>query len=284
MAAVQVRTREMGSPACLPRAFTCKDLEFVVIFNKMPLSRILKGLQNLERAPELASCRRLIPEWRKLAGCYIGIKTLFPFTITLPSGSFCFETISDVRTFWVVWFANSYPVLRSDRLIVDAGANIGTFTLFALLRAPQCHVIAIEPAPDTFERLEKMITAHGFADRCTLLRAALGSTRGTTYIDLGPQSQFRRTGRKGHLIDVLTLNEILKAPVDFLKMDIEGSELETVSVSEPLRYVRRLALEFHPPVLVDHLTDKLSECGFITERVRHDGQGYGLVWASLPSN
>ena len=97
--------------------------------------------------PEISRCRALVPEWKSLVACYLGFNTHFPLTITLPTGPFTFENLSDVRTFWVVWFAGTYPVEASDRLIIDAGANIGTFTLFALTQAPRCHVIAIEPAP-----------------------------------------------------------------------------------------------------------------------------------------
>src|ERR1700680_2049448 len=160
--------------------------------------RTIKALRNLNRLPEVWRCRRHTKEWFRLTAAYIGLYQNFPFTITLPSGTFEFVEPSDVATFWQIFYRDVYPVCSADRLIIDAGANIGAFTLYALLSAPQSTVIAVEPAPDCCQRIKVMLRAHGLESRCKLHEVALGKSRGETFLPLTAGSQFRRTGLNGH--------------------------------------------------------------------------------------
>ena len=137
----------------------------------------------------------------------------------------------------------------------------------------------------SFDRLSRMISAHTLSDRCTLLRAGLGRARGSSRIDLNVGSQFRRTGQGQTSIDILTLPDVVNAhvnisQVDLLKMDIEGAELDAISTPGSLDRVRRLSMEFHPPLAVDQITEALRQKGFSHPRIRNDGDGYGLLWAS----
>jgi FkbM family methyltransferase len=126
-------------------------------------------------------------------------------------------------------------VRRSDRLIVDAGANIGAFTVYALMTAPQARVISIEPGPDSCDRIRRLLRAHGFEHRCTSHQAALGGQRGVTSLNMDAGSQFRATGAGGVQVDMVTLDEVVAGRVDLLKMDIEGAE--NTRLFRPLRSV-----------------------------------------------
>jgi FkbM family methyltransferase len=50
--------------------------------------------------------------------------------------------------------------LREHSVVIDAGANIGLFTLFVLAQCPTATVHAFEPAPKTFEVLKANTNAH----------------------------------------------------------------------------------------------------------------------------
>ncbi|HEY3936884.1 MAG TPA: FkbM family methyltransferase [Bryobacteraceae bacterium] len=203
-----------------------------------------------------------------------------PFDIQLKTGRFRFSTLADVRTFWCVFFSRIYGVKETDRLIVDAGANIGSFTLYALLQAPQSCVIAIEPAPDTCSRLRELLEEHGLSERCTIHQAALGSQIGTTTIDLTPESQFRSTGTGSTCVPVFTLDAVVRhAEVDMLKLDIEGAEYSVLAEDSPrcLRQVQRISMEFHPNGSLAELTAPLERAGLKCISVRDDGNAYGLA-------
>ena len=245
------------------------------------MARLFKALSQLNRFPEILHCRATTPQWLKLTSAYLGIATEFPFDIQLKTGRFQFTTLADVRTFWCVFFSNLCDVRRTDKLIVDAGANIGTFTFYALLKAPDSHVIAIEPAPDTCYRLRKVLDEHGLSSRCTVHEAALGASPGATTIDLKPESQFRMTGSGGHQVAMITLDNIVRAAsVDMFKMDVEGAEYAvlTANTANCLSKTNRMTIEFHPNGSIGDLIQPLEKRGLSCAHVRDDGDGYGIAF------
>jgi FkbM family methyltransferase len=245
-------------------------------------ARVLKSVQNLNRIPEILECRRQTPQWLTLTAAYVGINSRLPFEIDLPSGSFDFHEASDVATFWQIFYRHDYPVRRSDHLIVDAGANIGAFTLFALRTAPKANVIAIEPAPDSCSRLRKMLRTHALQSRCTLHEAALAPAPGETTINLEAASQFRRTGLSGKPVKAITFDQVMpdSATVDLLKMDIEGAEYAVLPAisRDALSRVRRIVLEYHPNASYVLAVEPLKAQNFSITYHRDDGEGYGVVW------
>jgi|SRR5208282_1312469 len=249
---------------------------------ELTLIRLLKAGQNLNRLPEILRCRQHTHQWLRLTAAYIGLKEDFPFEISVPSGIFGFVERGDVATFWQIFCRGIYPVDSSDRLIVDAGANIGAFSLYALQASPVAKVIAIEPAPDSCNRLRSMMSSNGMDSRYTLCEAALGERQGETTIQLSAGSQFRRTGVGGHTVKMVTLDSLVppNAAVDLLKMDIEGAEygvLNSVSTDTLLR-IRRIVLEFHPRAPARTAIDPLTSAGFKLTRYQDDGAGYGMAW------
>lgn len=243
--------------------------------------RLLRSFKHLNRLPEVRCARAATRQWFRLTCSYIGVPTRLPYWIELESGPFEFREISDIATFWMIHFRDVYQVTPEDRLIVDAGANIGAFTLYALLRAPRCHVKAIEPAPDSFERLRRMLKSHGLEHRCTLYQAAVGSRAGRTTIRLSPGSQFRVSGQGGLEVPMVTLDSVVESgqTVDLLKIDTEGAEYDALPAvsSTLLRRTRRIELEYHPTGQPEVLFQWLSDAGFVMETRDDHGNGYGTA-------
>jgi FkbM family methyltransferase len=250
------------------------------------LARILRVFRNPTRLAEVRQCRNATPDWVRLVAAYGGAP-FQPFAIRLASGPFEFREKSDVATFWRIFFGRLYELEPSDRIIFDAGGNIGAFSLYALLRHPSARVIAVEPSGSTFSRLESTVHANGVADRCTCIRAALGGTNGITRIvDSGP-SQFRFVGNDGEPVRQATLESLLPdgdGPVDYLKMDIEGAEYDALGQTprHVLRRIRRIGLEYHPSHGTIHrwpaLREHLRSADFKVVAEHHDGGGYGMAY------
>ena len=106
-------------------------------------------------------------------------------------------------------------------------------------------------------------------------------------------SQFRRvlddaSSQDGTRVPSCTLTEILdrvEGEIDFLKVDIEGSEYSTFLTSpvETLRRVRRVAMEFHPLYTLDapqpqDLIRHFESAGFEATTVQDHGEGYGIAY------
>ena len=117
----------------------------------------------------------------------------------------------------------SYPV------IVDVGAYIGDFTLWAYKRYKPRKIIALEPHKELFKLLQKNISANGFCDKVVALNSALleGSCgvivhtpliSGTRVIPSMDKSSTETISLQ-RLVDIYDLKR-----VDYFKMDIEGGE------------------------------------------------------------
>lgn len=129
------------------------------------------------------------------------------------------------------------PLLGKDRVFVDVGANIGTYSLFAA--ASGAEVLAVEASPDTADKLAFNLAANGASD-VRIARTAVGAEDGelslwrepsnagfaTLVEDLtqgewaGKWSAFRVPVRP--LADVVAEAGLTR--IDVMKIDVEGFE------------------------------------------------------------
>lgn len=140
--------------------------------------------------------------------------------------------------------------LNSGDVVMDAGANIGAFTINAASRVgPSGLVIAVEPEERNFELLKHNVATNGLAN-VRLLKKGVWSKKQTLnfYLDAWPglHSVFESVpgcscghgeslGRAVE-IEVDTVDAILQElgvkKLNFLKMDIEGAEIEALKGAE----------------------------------------------------
>lgn len=122
-------------------------------------------------------------------------------------------------------------------LIVDAGANIGTASIYFHGNMPDAHIVAIEPARDNFELLSLNVDGLGFE----LLNSAVASSAGRARVtDPGRGQWAYRTETIAASDDVadwvphVTINDIYRAQAAqafpfLVKVDIEGAESDLFS-------------------------------------------------------
>jgi FkbM family methyltransferase len=170
------------------------------------------------------------------------------------------------------------------RFVVDVGAHVGSFALWAAGAAP-CRVHAFEPNPSTFDLLRRNLAADPDRLRCT--RAAVAATAGPRRLGLAEDSaansidpERAAAAGSGVTVDSITLGEALERAgfprVDVLKMDIEGAEYEVLDGLAPraLDGVRTIVLECHrrPGASADGLADRLRDEGFHVTVAGKDGE------------
>ena len=117
-------------------------------------------------------------------------------------------------------------------LIVDAGANIGTASIYFHGNMPDAHIVAIEPARDNFELLSRNVDGLGVE----LLNGAVASSAGRArVVDPGRGEWAYRTvsiaesENAPDSIPYVTINDIYRAHAApafpfLVKVDIEGAE------------------------------------------------------------
>lgn len=147
------------------------------------------------------------------------------------------------------------PYFTKINSVIDAGANIGyTAALFANYW-PGSRIISLEPDRENFEFTIKN-TIH--YRNVTVINAALWNKQSKLCIEAGQEDGFVvREIKEGssilpdNLVQGLSLNEVMRdhklERIDFLKMNIEGSEKEIFSENYTnwLPKVRNMLVELH---------------------------------------
>lgn len=174
--------------------------------------------------------------------------------------------------------------------VVDIGAHIGAFTIFALEQDPTItRVIAVEPLTDNCALLREHVAACDLADRVVLAQCAVWGVRTRLAMNeirgVGLTTAVRPFGKEG--IEALSLWQLLDeylAPdeeVGLLKLDCEGAEYPIIAgaAEDALKRCRRIAMEFHATSELDFgmLVAKLARW-FKIETLGAPARG-GMLWA-----
>jgi FkbM family methyltransferase len=261
----------------------------------LDLKRVMRAFGHVRRSSEVFRCVAGLREWPYAVTGYLGLsQPKLPATLHLRKGVvFNIEEFYDLETLWQVWFRRIYPVKDSDRVIIDAGANVGFFSIYAASQNPECKIWAIEPFAATFERLVRTVADNGFSNRVSCHPIALASSTASrlmtsssapsqlmSLLPPGSASVGTASVTAVTLADFLDENGIEN--VDLLKMDIEGSEFEVLLTAgiETLRRIRRVELEYHErqgPESKKDLIRRLEEAGFRKTFDTDQDAVYGLA-------
>ncbi len=255
-------------------------------------------LKNARRAPEILRCAGETAQWPQITGAYLGLSALrYPSDLRLRRGDrIHLQEHTDLKTFWQIFLRRVYRVESSDRIIIDLGANVGLFSLYAARQAPDARIFAVEPFPATFNRLTEVVREHNLTKRISCLNYAVTGEAGTRVMrDDSLPSQQRALAPAGEhasgtAVKAKTLSQMLQENtlhrVDLLKIDIEGGEYEVLLSIPPevLRTIRRIALEYHgdsAPYTKRQIFDRLHESGFEITWDVQDQLGYGVAEAVM---
>ncbi len=160
-----------------------------------------------------------------------------------------------------VWLEHTYTAdfyrPADGDVIVDAGANVGIFAIQIARQNRRCRVIALEPFAENFKYLQTNVS-RACPENVTCREMALGAgfgkgemqAVGSRSLDhvLRPDS----TGVNGtQVIPLAGLFDLACAQeIDFLKVDIEGSEFDVFAAASPglLGGFKRIAMEYHDQI------------------------------------
>jgi len=175
---------------------------------------------------------------------------------------------------------------KNNLVIVDIGANIGLFSLYAQDSASR--IIAVEPTPATLRILKRLV-----GTRIEIVEAALAFKDGTVdfYVHNNPTINSLTVNQSGECITVpaktikTILDELNVDHVDFVKCDIEGSEmlaLDILRLREVADRVDSWFIEVHQTSRADEpwpgnleknrqiLMQRLRGVGYQVQAIIHD--------------
>ena len=174
--------------------------------------------------------------------------------------------------------------------VVDVGANIGAFSLWAERLGAE--VVAYEPEPKTYESLVANVAGRRVSTRQAALvgeavpavRLYLSGVRSTRHTLLAKEIESGAPLRDFVDVPTVTVADVVGDGCDLLKLDCEGAEFEALlrSDDETLRRARRLVVEYHriggePEELVDRL-----EAAGLEVSVLWTSEAVGAIGARLP--
>ena len=201
--------------------------------------------------------------------------------------------------------------------MVDVGANIGLFSLFALTENPRTAVLAIEPAPQLFAALERNLSDHPAVESvCALLLDEPGRQVLHYYADAPGESTRNPDERRAQLerlaaamhsgssdaaeapsvgaseqidVEARTLSQVLDAShlptasIALLKIDVEGDEELVLRGLSAVRWrtVQQVVVEVHDiQGRLERVCSLLCSHGFrvqATQQMSSTVRGYRMV-------
>ena len=147
------------------------------------------------------------------------------------------------------WY--SEYLTENDKIILDLGGNIGLFALHVTPWADR--IITVEPTPSHFLLNEQLTSKFKQVER---IQAAISNTTGQmtfyTFSSNTTMNSLINRGGDSFTVDCITIPDLIEkldlTRVDFIKLDIEGSE--TIALNEDIiksisDKVAKILIEFH---------------------------------------
>ncbi|ALJ00807.1 FkbM family methyltransferase [Rufibacter tibetensis] len=166
---------------------------------------------------------------------------------------------------------------EEKQFIIDGGGHVGMAVLYFTLLYPNAKILSFEPDPASFQLLEKFILYNKLS-QVTLVQAALSSVKGTLTFRTHSKpigklnAGLFNAGPETVSVDVpaVILSDYIDKPVDLLKLDIEGAEVQVIQElveSGKISFVNEIVVEYHPQINPDvgHFTNQLKNLKFVVK-------------------
>ncbi|MEM3290572.1 MAG: FkbM family methyltransferase [Candidatus Micrarchaeaceae archaeon] len=138
---------------------------------------------------------------------------------------------SETFVYYATFIAGEYNKirLRTDDIVIDAGANIGDYTVKASNTVKEVMVIAIEPNPDNIEIIKQNLYINKLKN-VKVLNFALSNVTGfANLVGDSVGASIMQDNENSLMVQTITIEDLLRTYCPpgrdvVLKMDIEGAE------------------------------------------------------------
>lgn len=207
-----------------------------------------------------------------------------------------FEDFHSLWPFKEVFLDNAYRLYPSSQelVILDLGANIGAFTLFASKTCPNSKIFSFEPSKSSYKILMRNLKNNGLVQNVSILNKAVGNRNAIRSMDESRESTMRRLSdltsnrMDSTKVEVIKLDQFITnnsiSVIDFMKIDIEGGEYEVIySISKSMfKKIKTISLEYHNENRDKNgktLQEYLENNGYFVIRTPENSK-VGLIYAS----
>lgn len=169
-----------------------------------------------------------------------------------------------------------YALTRQEKVILDAGANIGLFSLYALSTGT-ASVIAFEPSPGNAKCLLANLDSYLKAGRLQLVPKGVWSEEATLRFSTSNTNNpgGHHISEDGEIeVSVTSIDQVVRelgvSHLDYIKMDVEGAELKA------LEGARETIARFRPRLCVatEHTDDLYANTAAVISKMKDFGYDY----------
>jgi FkbM family methyltransferase len=197
-------------------------------------------------------------------------------------------------TIAVVFVRREYGRLSDLRTIVDIGANMGSFTIFAAMNNPNATIYSFEPEKRNFDFLRQNVEINSLEKRVHTFPCAVSASAGQRKMAIRTSPLNTLVVENGEralqTVDCVSLQSILHDhgldTIDLLKMNCEGAEYEILENCASADFARLLniRLEYHTldsgKRNGDALAKFLEKQGYRIQRFTRYRGVSGFIWAT----
>ena len=196
----------------------------------------------------------------------------------------------DLVVLFQVFCERIYRRKRNNSVVLDVGANIGSFALYAAFNGAK-RIFAFEPNGEAYGCMLHNIERNELGGTITPFRFAVtGKSNEIVKIPIAasPKNQISRQAIEDEdenyeSVGTISLNDILSKEdiscVDLLKLDCEGSEYDIIAATDTATFakIREVVLEYHDD-RVEEIVDALKKHGFHLAKHRPESERMGMLW------
>lgn len=202
---------------------------------------------------------------------------------------------TDLIAFTHVWILEEYKQkgfeIKNNHIVIDIGAHIGLFTLYASQFCKSGKIYCFEPVPENFKLLSENLILNKIQN-VIAKQCAISNKSGYVKIYLNEDASGNSMHVSGtesvqaesiSLKDVIDNNNLNR--IDYLKIDCEGEEYEIIN-SLPVSYfdmIQNMCIEYHfadeRPLLIKDLIQKISSLSYTTSS-RSISESIGFLYAT----
>ena len=187
------------------------------------------------------------------------------------------------------------PIIRKATApIIDIGAHIGLFSIYAHVLNPKVQILAFEPEPNNYKLLKENLKQNRIQNVTTKSLAVTSKAEQVT-LNLSPDSHNHSIilpSENALKVESTTLDRIItqtsQRKCDLVKMDCEGAEFEIIASASPETFActQAIYIEYHeytPEMRRDSLKSILEKHGFKTQVSQsHYDRRMGFILATRP--